>query len=266
MAASLTPAGDRRAVLVLAAALIAVTVLPAAVGRTIAAFTHQQNLVGNTFTTAASFGSNQLTYVGRASLSTSTVTLPSFQPGDLGIVFAFRGGSATPPSLPAGWTGIASSGASGSTSNSVRVGYRVLQVGDLTTGEWTNATAIQVIVLRGQDPYTPIGGVALGEGVGNLLSYSQVSLENTSGSSWVVGFGGHRAASDVYFATVTGMTRRGSVANNLGLHTAEGVSSFAARNYDMTVNGSNGWRTYAVEVIPDLGLQRVAAGASGKLA
>ena len=258
--------GDGGARLALAAALIVGTILPGALGSTIAAFTDGHSVGGNALTTAANFGPDPISFVGRAQSLSATVTLPSFAPGDLGLVFAFRAGSATPPSLPAGWTNVDGSGATGSTSNSARVGYRVLQAADLTTGIWANATAIQVVVLRGQDPYTPIGGFALDAAVGNQLAYGAVSLQNTSGSSWVVGFGGHRAASDVYFQTVAGMTHRSSFVNNLGLHTAEGVSAFPAVNYDSTVNGSNGWRTYAVEVIPHLGLQRVAVGVSGKLA
>ena len=43
------------------------------------------------------------------------------------IVFAYRDGNTTPPTLPGDWTNIASSGASSSSS---RVGYRVLQGGD----------------------------------------------------------------------------------------------------------------------------------------
>jgi hypothetical protein len=191
-----------------------------------------------------------ISFVGQGDSSGAVTVLPTFAAGDLAITFAYVNGNNTPPSLPAGWTNIASSGAN---SNSSRIGYRVLQAGDTTTGTWTNATETGVIVLRGQHATTPIG-VNVGAGGANnsnQISYTGFTLTNTSGSSWVVGFADHRTASDVYLKDVAGMTTRSgdNTPASLGCHTAEGVSTFATSNYTTTVNASSGWRSYAVEVI-----------------
>lgn len=236
----------RNAAVLLAVALTAGTLVPGSVA-TIAGLTSQRPVTGNTFTTAANFGSTGLTFVGKADFLLTQATLPTFTPGDLAIVFAFKS-SATAPALPAGWANIDSSSVSGGNANSARVGYRVLQAGDLTTGIWTNAAAVQVVVLRGQHAVTPIGGFASGNNSGTLLAYNALTLANTSGSSWVVGFAGHNTATNVNSPTVSGMTRRAPVVGSLGLHTAEGISSFSVGLYGSSVNLSGGWRTYAIEV------------------
>ena len=96
--------------------------------------------------------------------------------GDLALVFAYRDGSNTAPQLPAGWTNIASSGAN---TNSSRVGRRVLQGGDTTTGVWTNATEVQVLVVRGQHPITPIGAAGAlpsGATASNRITYPTIQI------------------------------------------------------------------------------------------
>ena len=86
-----------------------------------------------------------ISFIGQAT-GTTSATLPTFTAGDLAVVWAYRDGSTTAPTLPAGWTNINSSGAN---TNSARIGYRILVGGDTTTGTWTNATEVLVHVYRG---------------------------------------------------------------------------------------------------------------------
>lgn len=189
-----------------------------------------------------------LSYVGGTAAATSSVSLPTFAEGDIALCLAYRDGSNSPPGLPSsGWTGIAASGAN---NNSSRLGYRVLQGGETTTGTWANATEVQVVILRGQHSAAPIGANAPGgANNSNQLSYTGFTLSDTSGTSWIVGMAGHGTATNVNSKAVSGMTTRSNGVTSLGAHTAEGVSSFSTSPYTTTVNASSGWRSYAVEVI-----------------
>jgi hypothetical protein len=78
-----------------------------------------------------------------SSLSTS-VNLGSHQKGDIFIAAAIRTNNIS-ASLPAGWIGLSSSG----TNNlSMRLGFRVAQSSSDTSGAWTNATGLSIIILR----------------------------------------------------------------------------------------------------------------------
>ena len=178
----------------------------------------------------------------------NTVALPAFAVGDMAIVSAYRDGSDTAPSLPAGWTNIASSGGN---TNSMRIGYRVLQAGDTTTGVWTNATEIQVLVLRGQHLTSPIGaGGAVANGnIGTVITYSAVQVFGDPIRSWVVGFAGSRNASNVNSVVPSGglmaVRSAGSPTYSLGAHTQAGTFNFRSgvgqywfENTTLTVNTS----------------------------
>lgn len=193
-----------------------------------------------------------LSFVDQGDSPGSSSNYNAVTPGDIALVFAYRDGSNTPPSLAAGYTDIASSGVD---SNSARIGYRVLQSGDTSTGTWANATEVSWIMLRGQLAIaSPIGGSAAGGAVSNQISYAGFSLVASGlpqGESWVVGFAAHRTATDVYLKDVSGMVTRSGDADptSMGKHTDEGVvGSFSTLNYSSTVNASSGWRSYAVEV------------------
>jgi hypothetical protein len=83
--------------------------------------------------------------VGAAS-GVSSLVLPEHQAGDLLVGFAFRDGSTTAPSLPSGWTNAESGGAN---SCSVIVATKVAASSGETSGTWSNATALQIAILRG---------------------------------------------------------------------------------------------------------------------
>jgi VCBS repeat-containing protein len=191
---------------------------------------------------------NPLSFVGTTDATGTSTTLPGgWAAGDLALVFAYRDNNTAAPSVPAGWETVFN--AVGANTNSHSVGYRVLQSGDTGSGPWTNSTHVQLIVLRNQGLIAPIGGAAFGNGASNLLAYPAVSMTRTDGSSWVVGFGGHRTATNANAVEVSGMTRRAPTTAKLGRHTVANVDTFASRNWSSTVSASSGWRTHAVEVL-----------------
>ena len=93
--------------------------------------------------------------VGSASAAATSVTLPTHQADDVILIYAYRSGSNTAPSLPSGWTNI---GNSGTGSSSFRWGWLRATGSGTTSGTWTNATHVHAIIYRGAlVSGTPVG-------------------------------------------------------------------------------------------------------------
>jgi hypothetical protein len=195
---------------------------------------------------------NAMSFVSGVQAATTSVTLGTHAAGDLLLAFAYRDGNTTAPSLPSGWTDIASSGAN---SNSARVGYKIAASGAETSGTWTNANHLHVHVYRGFLPRKPYGAVQPGGASSSTLSFTGLTMVDPSGSSWVVGFAGHRSTN----TTVTGGSPSGMIirtaqdpgaSESAGHDTNQGVSSWTTTT--QSVGGtSSGWRTYTIELVLD---------------
>lgn len=192
-----------------------------------------------------------ISYVGGAA-GTNSATLPAFESGDIAIVFAFRDGSTTNPSVPAGWTNITNT-ADGTTC-SATIGWRRLVYTDTTTGTWTNASRVVVVVYRGCEPFiTPVGGGANGAGTTNTVAYNTFTMTRSNNTSWVVGLVGHRSVdTTIDSAAITGMTARVSgvdaTAEAAAWDTNGTVSSWSTTNQTITGTAS-GWVTRMVELL-----------------
>jgi hypothetical protein len=66
--------------------------------------------------------------------------------GDLMIGFAFRDGSVTNPTVPAGWTTITNT--LDGTLCSASVAWKIATSSSETSGTWTNASCLSIVVLR----------------------------------------------------------------------------------------------------------------------
>lgn len=187
-----------------------------------------------------------ITLVGTAT-GTNTATPPAHQAGDLFLVFAYRDGSNTAPTLPAGFTSVNTSGLN---LNSFRVGRKFAASSSDTIGTWTNATSVILIVLRGVSTTTPIGGVNTSSGASTTITYNSATLANSSGSSWVFAFAGHRSTNVAIDTVPSGMTLTTSVSDATDEAAAfrlEGATSFTSRT--SAVGGtSSGWISSSVEV------------------
>jgi hypothetical protein len=192
-----------------------------------------------------------ISFVGVAA-GTNSATLPSFASGDIAITFAFRDGNTTNPTIPAGWTNITNT--SDGTSCSVSVGWRQLVNSDTTTGTWTNASRVVVVVYRGCEPFiTPVGGGANSAGTTNTVTYGAVTMTRGDGTSWVLGLVGHRSTdTTVDSAAISGMTARGggvdATAEAHAWDTNGGVASWSSTNQTITGTAS-GWVTRTVELL-----------------
>jgi hypothetical protein len=186
-----------------------------------------------------------ISYVGGASGVTSA-TLPTHQVGDLIIAFAFRDGSTVAPTLGSGFT---STTTRTGTLSSCIVGFRRATVTNTATGTWTNATSVIFVIYRGVGS---IGGTSVDSGSSTTINYPAVTLTNQTGSSWVVGFAGHRSTNVAIQTAPTGMVNRISVSDatdEAASHdTNSGFSSFTSRT--ASVGGtSSGWVSATIELI-----------------
>lgn len=192
-----------------------------------------------------------ISFVGFAA-GTTSATLPAFNPGDVAVCYAFRDGSTTNPTIPGTFQTITNT--SDGTTCSASIGWRRLVEGDTTTGTWTNATRVVVVVYRGCEPFiTPIGGGANNAGTTNTVNYAAVTMTRGDGTSWVVGLVGHRSIDTTIDSTaISGMTQRGGgVDANAEAHawdTNGGVASWSSTNQGISGTAS-GWITRTVELL-----------------
>jgi len=188
-----------------------------------------------------------ISYVGAQGAAATTVTIPTHQSGDMILIFAYRDGSNTAPTVPTAggtvptWTLI---GTSGGNTNSSRFHYAVATGSTTTSGTWTNATELICLVYRGTKL---VGASAGGSGSATTtISYPALTLQRTNNSSWVAGVAGHRTATNVELAP-TGMTNRASSGTEAAGHDTNGtVSSWS--NQNVTVNASSAFRSWTVEL------------------
>ena len=192
-----------------------------------------------------------ISFISAAS-GTTTATLGSHQTGDLILVFAYRDGNTTAPSLPSSPT-FNNIQASGANSNSARMAWRVATSSAETIGTWTNATTVIAVVYRGVNTETPIGGSAITGAQSTTVTYPGITMSVTDGSSWVVGAAGHRSTNTSLETPPSGL---GSLRNNTVDATDEasffdsngGLTSWS--NTNVSVGGtSSGWRAITAELI-----------------
>jgi hypothetical protein len=191
-----------------------------------------------------------ITFTGQA-VGTNSATLPAFNSGDIAVCFAFRDGSTTNPTIPAAFTNI--SNTADGTSCSASIGWRRLVNTDTTTGTWTNASRVCVQIYTGCEPFiTPVGGGATSAGTTNTQTFPTVTMTRSDGTSWVVGFIGHRSVDENIEVAPTGMTNRSdgvdATAEAAGHDTNGGVASWSSTN--RTASGTaSGWVSYVVELL-----------------
>ena len=184
-----------------------------------------------------------------ASAEANTVTIPTHDVGHLIVIFAFRDGSTTNPTIPAGWTSITNT--LDGTTCSASAAWKIAASAGETSGTWTNATVLLCWVGRGVDLPTPIITTNSSTGSSTTLTYNTLA-EATTGPCWVIGFAAHRSVDTTTLDTPpTGM---GLVQSRLGAtsdaaihdtgHTLGGWPATTAA----TGGTSSGWITLTVAV------------------
>jgi surface protein len=128
-----------------------------------------------------------ITYIGEAN-GTTSATLPTHQAGDLILAFAFRDGSTTQATQPAGWSAITSAT---TTLAAARFSYKIAASGSETTGTWTNATTVIFLVYRGVNIENIAAIETASTGSSTTVTYNANGF--WQGLSRLVAFAGHRS-------------------------------------------------------------------------
>jgi len=195
--------------------------------------------------------------VGHNSAEASTVTIPTgHKAGDIILIFAFRDGNVTNPTIPAGWNTITNT--LDGTSCSVSIGWKVAQSGSETSGTWTNATHLQTIIYRGADPNSPFGSLTSNAGTTSPSTYGATTgvTKWKSNETWFAAFQGHRSVDTTTMNSApTGYTNlqylQGATSDSVSFDTngpanAEGFAS----NTVAPGGTASGWITAQIPIYP----------------
>lgn len=179
---------------------------------------------------------------------TNSCTLPTHQVGDLILIFAYRDGSNTAPTLPSDYTNITSNGAN---TNSLRVGYKIAESSGEVSGTWTNATSLIAGIYRA-DTQIGIGNFSVGGAANTTFSYTGFTLNNATGTSWLVAGVGIRAGTtsnvDIAPSGLTNVTSVKDATDCAGLHDSNGTKTTWTTQTQATGAASTGWRTAVIEI------------------
>jgi hypothetical protein len=123
-------------------------------------------------------------------------------------------------------------------------------------GTWTNANELVIQVYRPSSGATlGVGSSASSSSTTATVTYPALTLADTSGNSWVVGFVGASNTTQTLTAAATGMTNRGAVTgasySGAGSDTNGGVSSWAAATANVTGSGSTVSATVEVVLLSE---------------
>lgn len=186
-----------------------------------------------------------ITYISSAvSGTTAITTMPTHATGDLLLMWAYRTGSTSAPTIPSGWTTVSSGTGGGGSSNAYALAYKVAASSSETSGTWTSATHLELQVYRGQASL-PIGASSVTTGLssGTTITLPALTLNDTDGSSYVAAFYGHRTQFTPPTTNTTNLSYRNSVSSASGTAgtygSATGISTLAAQNITISATASN---------------------------
>lgn len=186
--------------------------------------------------------------IGSASVLGATITIPAgHAAGDLIIIFAYRA-SNTPATVPATYTSIAAV-SGGVNTVSMAVGYRIATSSSETSGTWTNAGSLSVIVLRNTHQTSPIGlSVLTNAASSTTVTYTALAAsQQFSKDSWIVaGCCSATALSSVPAATL--LTYRSGNANTAGPVIADSNVPLATSPVGTLTQTSGSWRMCKIEI------------------
>lgn len=193
---------------------------------------------------------------------TTTVTPVLAEAGDLMLAMAFRDGSATLPTLPSGWTQLAT-----------RVGAACSALlasrSTVGSGVFTNATSVICHVYRSAtaSPLT-VGNIASATGTGDTASLPAVTLSAPEAAPFRVGFAGHSAAGAVFPANASGdlvWTGRTMPYSASWFSVAFGSGVFVAIDISEGTNAarSTDGITWTAQTLPTVAVWRAVAYGNG---
>jgi hypothetical protein len=123
-----------------------------------------------------------MSFIGNTSAEANTVSPPSHVAGDTLVAIVARHGSATAPSIPAGWLVMQNRGVTtGTATRCLIVAVKIAATAAETFGTWTNATHVMCAVYR--DANILVGGGSVGSGQNATTSVQYIALVGQSALS-----------------------------------------------------------------------------------
>ena len=174
-------------------------------------------------------------FIGTASALATSVPLGSHQKGDILIAAALRTNNVS-ASLPSGWIGLSSAGAS---NLSLRLGFRVAQSDSESSGTWTLATGLSIIKLRPTIGTIAVPSAAQTAAISTSVTYgalSGVAAADNYIDQTFVAFGSTLLDTNAIETPPTGMT----------FLEKSSQSGIAFASFRLTTNAFGGWSTQAV--------------------
>jgi hypothetical protein len=197
-----------------------------------------------------------MTVQGTASAATTSVAIPTHTAGDVLLVFA-RAASNTAPTVPASGGTVpawATAQSAGANTLALITAYFVATAANHTTGTWTGAAHLCVLVLR------PDAGMVLSYGTsasgnGNntqTIVYPALSFGNLTGSSWGVRCGTRGVAVTAVGAApnnwVNQIIQPAGASALMSVHTRASITANAVAD-TVTTTGTNApYRAHTVEI------------------
>jgi hypothetical protein len=186
---------------------------------------------------------------------TTAITFASPVTNYLQMVFAFRDGSNTAPTVPTPPTGnawtVAPTAASGAnTCSSVLVYRYVASASDTGSGTFTNATSVIGVQYSGIHLSTPIGNDSDTGASSNSVNFNAVTFAGGA-TGWAAGFVGHRAVDGTITTAPSGMTNVTSVTDatdQAALHDTNGTVSGWSTTSASLGGTSSGYRARVIEI------------------
>lgn len=173
----------------------------------------------------------------------NNLTITTHQAGDLLLAWAYRDGSTSASTIPSGWRAINSTGAN---TNHAHVCYRYATGAGTASGTWTSATSLIIAVFRG----AVLGAVAVNGASSNTVNYPALTMQNSIGTSVVIGFAGHRSTNTSLQTPPTGMTNQINALDGTDhavMHLSAPRTGWSSTN--VSVGGSSsGYRSATVEI------------------
>lgn len=190
--------------------------------------------------------------IGVAGAEATTITIPAgHQAGDFLLIFAFRDGSTTNPTVPSGWTTVTNT--FDGTTCSASLGWKIAASASETSGTWTNATGLICLVLRGV-PTSNNVTASTSAGTTNTVTYAALTAANLRGvrGHWIGAVCAHRSTNVTIETAPSGMTnilKIEGATNDLAAFEATSDSEWASTNAAISGTAS-GWQTVVLAVRP----------------
>jgi hypothetical protein len=208
-----------------------------------------------------------ISHIAADCTGTSSCTTTGNATGDTEVAIACRDGSATAPTTATGWTsmGTGTINGTGSADSACRAACKVTTGTNEASNTFTNATAVQIMVYRGQATGTTAtcatavwGTPSFFTSTVNTTTTTETfnSITASTPGSWVVGMGYAPAATAGMGTAPTGMTNRVACASctsstSGGGHDTNGiVASFSSAN--VTITTASRIITFTAEVKVDV--------------